>query len=71
MNWDAIAAVGEIVGAAGVIASVVYLAIQVRRAIAESRASTFHKIFEGLAVHTNHMLARRTRTSWLVDFGVT
>lgn len=55
MNWDAIAAVGEIVGAAGVIASVVYLAIQVRRAIAESRAATFHKIFEGLAVHTNHM----------------
>lgn len=55
MNWDAIAAVGEIVGAAGVIASVVYLAIQVRRAIAESRSATFHKIFEGLAVHTNHM----------------
>ena len=55
MNWDAIAAVGEIVGALGVIASVVYLAIQVRRAIAESRAATFHKIFEGVAGHTNHM----------------
>ena len=55
MNWEAIAAIGESVGALGVIASVVYLAIQVRRAIAESRASPFHKIFEGLATHTNYM----------------
>jgi hypothetical protein len=55
LNWEAIAAVSELVGAVGVIASVVYLALQVRRAISESRASTFHKIFEGLANHTNHM----------------
>jgi len=55
VNWDAIGAVGEIVGASGVVASVVYLAIQVRRSIAESRAATFHKIFEGVAAHTNHM----------------
>ncbi len=30
MNWDAIGAVGEIVGAAGVILSLVYLAAQIR-----------------------------------------
>ena len=31
MNWDAIGAVGEIVGACGVILSLVYLAIQIRQ----------------------------------------
>lgn len=31
MNWEAIAAIGEAVGAAGVIASLVYLAVQIRQ----------------------------------------
>ncbi len=31
MNWDAIGAVGELVGAAAVIASLVYLAVQIRQ----------------------------------------
>ena len=31
MNWEAIAAIGEAVGAAGVIASLVYLAAQIRQ----------------------------------------
>ncbi len=31
MNWDAIGAVGEVVGAAAVIASLVYLAVQIRQ----------------------------------------
>ena len=31
MNWEAIGAVGEVVGAAGVIASLVYLAVQIRQ----------------------------------------
>jgi len=30
MDWDAIGAVGEVVGAAGVVASLLYLAVQVR-----------------------------------------
>ena len=32
MNWDAIGAIGEIIGAAGVILSLVYLAVQIRHA---------------------------------------
>jgi len=36
MNWDAIGAVGEIVGAAAVIATLVYLSIQIR----QSKVST-------------------------------
>lgn len=31
MNWGALGAVGEVVGAAGVIASLVYLAVQIRQ----------------------------------------
>jgi len=31
LNWEAIAAIGEAVGAAGVIASLVYLAVQIRQ----------------------------------------
>ena len=31
MNWEAIGAIGEILGAAGVIVSVTYLAIQIRQ----------------------------------------
>jgi hypothetical protein len=37
MDWDAIAAVSEIIGAAAVIASVVYLALQIRGQTVESR----------------------------------
>ena len=37
MNWDAIAAVGEITGAIGVILSLVYLALQIRSQNTESR----------------------------------
>ena len=31
MNWDAIGAVGEVVGAAAVVVSIVYLAVQIRQ----------------------------------------
>ena len=36
MSWDAIGAIGEVVGAAGVIASLLYLAVQVRGSIRAS-----------------------------------
>ena len=37
MNWDAIGSIGEIVGAIAVVASVMYLAVQVRKQTEESR----------------------------------
>ena len=37
MNWDAIGAVGEIIGALGVVLSLVYLATQIRSQNSESR----------------------------------
>ena len=43
MNWDAIGAVGEVVGAAGVIASLLYLAVQIRGDARARRAATVHE----------------------------
>lgn len=42
MNWDAIGAVGEVVGAAGVIISLLYLAVQIRGDARAKRAATVH-----------------------------
>ena len=47
MNWDAIAAVGEIVGASAVVISLVYLASQIRIQNRESRAASVHQVIEG------------------------
>jgi len=55
MNWDAIGAIAELLGAIGVIASLVYLATQIRQSREQMgantravRASTQHDIFENL-----------------------
>ncbi len=52
MNWDAIGAVGEILGALAVFVTLVYLAIQVRqakeqvsRSVQQARNTTFRDIF--------------------------
>ena len=47
MNWDAIGAIGEIIGAAAVVASLVYLAVQIQSQNRESRMSSMHDIFVG------------------------
>lgn len=40
MNWDAVGAIGEILGSLAVIGSIFYLAVQVRHAAAVSKAGT-------------------------------
>ena len=47
MNWDAIGAIGEIIGAVAVVASLAYLAVQIRVQNAESRAAAMHNISVG------------------------
>lgn len=44
MNWDAITAIGEIVGAIAVVVSLLYLAIQIRAQNRESRMAAVHDI---------------------------
>ena len=46
MNWDAIGAVGEIIGAAAVVVSVFYLAAQVRKQTDEERLSATRELSE-------------------------
>ena len=49
MNWDAIAALAELTGAVGVIASLFYLAIQIRQNTRSVRASSFHAVVTNLS----------------------
>jgi hypothetical protein len=44
MNWDAIAAVAEILAASGVVISLFYLGIQIRAQNRESRLAAMHEI---------------------------
>ena len=44
MNWDAIGAIGEIVGAIAVLATLIYLAIQIRQNSAIQRAQTHQQL---------------------------
>ena len=46
MNWDAIAAVGEVLGAVAVVVSVCYLAIQVRKQTQESKLTATRELAE-------------------------
>jgi hypothetical protein len=46
MNWDAVGAIGENVGAIGVIVSVMYLALQVRKQTDESRLAASRELAE-------------------------
>ena len=47
MNWEAIGAIGEIIGAAAVVGSLVYLAVQIQSQNRESRMSSMHDISAG------------------------
>ena len=49
MNWDAIGAIGEIVGAAAVVITLIYLAVQLKQNTAAMRSSTFQSISSTLA----------------------
>ena len=44
MNWDAIGAIAELLGAIGVIASLVYLATQIRQSREQTRAATYQQL---------------------------
>ena len=44
MNWEAIGAISELVGAAGVIASLIYVGVQVRQNTRSMRAATYDSL---------------------------
>ena len=47
MNWNAVGAIGELVGAIAVVVSVLYLAWQVRSQVQESKLNAIHEVSEG------------------------
>ena len=49
MNWEAAGAIGEIIGAAAVVMSLVYLASQIRTQNRESRAAAVHQVMHEYA----------------------
>ena len=49
MNWEAIGAIGEVIGAVGVIATLGYLAVQIRQNTSSVRASTLQDMNEASA----------------------
>lgn len=49
MNWEAIGAIAEAIGALGVIVTLAYLAVQIRQNTASVRASTLQEISEASA----------------------
>ena len=46
MNWDALGAIGEIIGAFAVVISLIYLASQIRTQNKETRIASVHDISE-------------------------
>jgi hypothetical protein len=53
MNWEAIGAIAELLGAVGVIASLVYLATQIRQSREQMRAATYQQLHEYIGVSAN------------------
>lgn len=47
MNWEAIGAFGEFVGAGAVVVSLIYLAIQIRDQNSEARTAGMHAVSQG------------------------
>ena len=50
MNWDALGAFAEVVGAVGVIASLVYVSIQLKQNTQSIRDSTVHEVVRDYAL---------------------
>jgi len=57
VNWDAVGAISEIIGAAGVMASLIYLATQIRQNTRTERARAFQNIFSETTALTNEMFS--------------
>jgi len=60
MNWEAIAAVAELLGALGVIGSLAYLATQVRSSVNRSRQSAIQSVVKPMNIVWTQMAADRS-----------
>ncbi len=67
VNWDAIGAIGEIAGAAGVIVTLLYLSVQLRQSTKTSRITAIQSSMENSAQFSEILLAddEVARLFWL------
>jgi len=68
MNWDALAAIAELVGALGVIATLVYLTIQIRQNTKSTNASMFQDR-QNMRVNWLQQMSDR-ETAEMYDLGI-
>jgi len=66
MNWDAIGAIGEIVGALAVVVSLIYLAVQIRNQNREARAATIQQVLESNANFVSQLQDPGLAEIWVV-----
>jgi hypothetical protein len=65
MNWEAVGAISEIGGAVGVIATLVYLALQIRRSTASENANAYDDLMNGWHQGTALLLESSNRTTFM------
>ena len=68
MNWEAIAAVGEIVGAAAVLITLIYLAVQIRQNTSAVATATYESAMTGFN-DINVVVASHPTLASLLDRG--
>ena len=67
MNWDAIGAIGELIGGAAVIATLIYLAIQLRQNTKGIRAQSYYNVVSGKNALYRELAANRELFNILVQ----
>jgi hypothetical protein len=69
MNWDAIGAIGEIVGAAGVILTLAYLAVQIRQNTEETRSGQTQDLISANS-EANYLMVTDKELADLIQAGM-
>ena len=62
MNWEAIGSIAEILGALGVIASLLYLSVQVRQSTQATRLAMSHSVASAVRHWNQPLVADATET---------
>ncbi len=68
MNWEAVGSIGELLGAVGVIASLLYLSVQVRQSSTATKLATSHSIASA-ARDWNRAMIDDIDLSWVFQVG--
>ena len=69
MDWDAIGAIGETVGALAVVISLIYLAVQIRNQNLESKAATVQQVLQHNAATISQLQDPDLAQIWITGLG--